>query len=226
MIGGLTDECICSGKCPCKWVSTCALGAACQDGMRCGHLASFLFSIVYDVCSCSVFVGGMEEDAGARQRRLIGAAHQPRYGGGLAPTLVLTGGGKEAGEAFGKMEGPCCFGGWSEVCCAFSFFVSMVDSPSKTGDLAMISKRDAETVSADAFSEMYTIRFDQHAQLTAAQKMTIVAGQLLADYSFFAGNADKCAPQAGRGCTVCRCCYVGCLGAVCPFYFCWPSCPT
>ena len=46
---------------------------------------------------------------------------------------------------------------------------------------------------AELFSnaDNYTIAFDPSVKLTAAQKTTVLASQLLADYMYFDGNTDR-----------------------------------
>ena len=42
--------------------------------------------------------------------------------------------------------GPCFFGGWSEVCCDFSFPISKFTSSSKQGDLGVIIKKKPSSI--------------------------------------------------------------------------------
>ena len=64
--------------------------------------------------------------------RLIASALQPIYAGGFTPTIHLTAG--HEATPFSKIEGPYCFGGWSEMCCDFEFPVSFFNSEKKTGE--------------------------------------------------------------------------------------------
>ena len=96
-------------------------------------------------------------------------------------------------EPWGKIEGPRIFGGWSEFCCDFLFTVSSYGSPSRTGDLASIVKIRPRTFAqgaVDLFTEAvnYSIEFNPEAKLTATQKISILTGQLLADYMYFDGK--------------------------------------
>lgn len=58
----------------------------------------------------------------------IGSGQVPvPCGGYCRPELDITRGGESA--PFAKMQGPCVFGGWSEMCCDFSFPISKIGSP-------------------------------------------------------------------------------------------------
>lgn len=125
--------------CPCKWLSTFVCFNCCQDGM---HL----------------YAGALENEQGEdlgrptnnpshmqRDEELkIGSAIQPNFGGICTPTIHLST--KSEPQEYGKIEGPCCFGGWSEMCCDFSFAISKFTSPSKQGDLGVIIKKKPASI--------------------------------------------------------------------------------
>eukprot|EP00981_Chlorochromonas_danica_P001722 scaffold369_cov177-Ochromonas_danica.AAC.55 len=202
---------------PCKLLSTFVCFGCCQDGV-------------------SIYSGALVDPPGKEAgrpydpdpSRLIGSAIQPNFGGCLTPTLHLRGGESvgETAEPYGKIEGPCCFGGWSEMCCNFNFQVSSFNGPAKAGDLGLITKRKPASL-AGAFVELasdadvYTIQFNDKADLTPSQKITILAGQVLADYMFFDGNTEKCSQDDNF--VYCYCCYFSCIGAICPIYICIPK---
>jgi len=172
----------CCAKCPCKWLSTFVCFDCCRDGVH-------------------VYAGSVEDEPDKEKGRpynlnpdrLIGSAIQPLYGGCCIPTLHLRGKGADTDEPYGKVEGPCFFGGWSEMCCEFRFFTSSFNSPTKTGDLAIITKKKPSSLAA-AFvelvsdSDVYGIEFKPDAKLTNEQKIGILSAQLLADYMFFDGE--------------------------------------
>jgi hypothetical protein len=90
---------------------------------------------------------------------------------------------------------------------------------SQSGDLALITKQrpaSAAAAFAEAFSEAdnYSIEFNPAAGLTPAQKATILAGQLLADYMYFDGNTEKCRVD-NDGITI-YCFYCSIIGCLCP----------
>ena len=96
-------------------------------------------------------------------------------------------------DPWAKIEGPRIFGGWSEFCCDFLFTVSSYGSPTRSGDLASIVKirpRSFAQGAVDLLTEAdnYSIEFDPNAKLTAIQKISILTGQLLADYMYFDGR--------------------------------------
>jgi CDP-glucose 4,6-dehydratase len=69
---------------------------------------------------------------------------------------------------------------------------------------------------AEAFSESdnYTIEFNNNHRLTGAQKATVLAGQLLADYMYFDGNTEKCKVD-DSGITI-YCFYCSIIGLLTP----------
>jgi len=90
---------------------------------------------------------------------------------------------------------------------------------SKDGDLALITKKkptNMATAFAEAFSESdnYTIEFNNNHRLTGAQKATVLAGQLLADYMYFDGNTEKCKVD-DSGITI-YCFYCSIIGLLTP----------
>lgn len=110
----------CCYKCPCKWLNTFVCFSCCQDGMR-------------------VYAGALENQPNIEigrptkqepLNRLMGAVTQPIFGGCCLPTLHLRDAGQsETDTPYGKIEGPCCFGGCSEFCFSFKFFVSKFAGP-------------------------------------------------------------------------------------------------
>ena len=103
----------CCFKCPCKWLDTFVCCNCCRDGVH-------------------VYAGNTPVDPSKEEGRptkseqpskLLGSAIQPIFGGCCTPTLHLRGEGQtDEVEPFGKVEGPCFFGGFLEFCCDFKFF--------------------------------------------------------------------------------------------------------
>eukprot|EP01038_Epipyxis_sp_PR26KG_P016529 gene16529-22562_t len=206
----------CCWKCPCKLLSSFVCFDFCKDGM---HLYA------------GPVVDEPEKEKGRPfqldQSKLIGSAVQPLYGGWTLPTIHLRADGQQDSDVpFGKVEGPCFFGGWSEMCCDFKFYTSYFNSPTHAGDLAFITKKKPQSL-AGAFTELmtnsdvYTIQFNEKASLTAGQKATILTAQILADYMFFDGNTEKCKDTDGA--VICYCCYFSCVGKLCPCYVAIPK---
>jgi len=198
----------CCYKCPCKCLSCCVCCACCADGMH-------------------VYSGALSEPGEGQEKgrpydspkdRQIGSAIQPICGGWCTPTLHLRNGSvPDDSEPFAKIEGPCCFGGWLELCYDFKFFTSRYQGDSKTGDIAMIIKRHPSSmgmVLTDLMSsaDNYTIEFNPNATLSPGEKATIMAGQLLADYMFFDGNTEKCTTDDDSiTCNFFYCSIIGCI---------------
>jgi len=197
----------CCYKCPFKCLQCCVCCATCADGVH-------------------VYAGELKDPDGYEQGRpyhsprdrQIGSAIQPVWGGFFTPTLHLRHGNvADDVEPFAKIEGPCCFGGWSEICCDFKFFTSKFRSESKTGDVAMIIKRHPKSMAMLASDLMsnadnYTIEFNPNVSLSPGEKATVLAGQLLADYMFFDGNTEKCKSQdKSISCYFFYCSVLGCI---------------
>ena len=154
---------------------------------------------------------GMYLHAGPPTNEAIGAAgilpstiafaNQPSLGGVCTPTINLynrTSAGADEASAFSplaKVEGPCIFGGCSELCCDSTFVISgmtaaSIESSIKTGDLATIVKDRPKGPIAcltEAFtdSDHFTVTFKEGVGLTPQQKAAFMASTILADYMFF-----------------------------------------
>ena len=173
----------CCLKCPCKWYSTFVCFDCCRDGMH-------------------IYAGSVQDEEGKEAGRpfnlddskLLGSVMQPTYGGWGTPTLHIRGkGAADTEEPFAKVEGPCFFGGWSEMCCEFRFFTSLFNSKTKEGDVAIITKKKPASLTGALVelmtdADVYGIRFNESAQLTGEQKIGVLTAQLLADYMFFDGK--------------------------------------
>jgi hypothetical protein len=183
-----------------------------DDGMRCCKTPCKLLCtfVCFDFCrdGMHIYAGPVEDEVDKERGRpynlnpdkLLGSVIQPTYGGCCIPTLHLRGkGAADTDEPYAKVEGPCFFGGWSEMCCDFRFFTSFMNSKTKEGDVAVIIKKKPVSLTG-AFVELFTdsdvygIHFNQSAQLTAEQKIHVMTAQLLADYMFFDGNLQSSRP--------------------------------
>ena len=70
---------------------------------------------------------------------------------------IRDGGADETADPFAKIDGPCFFGGWSELCCDFKFFTSYFKSPTGTGDVALIVKKKPQSMGGVA-QDFLTVR--------------------------------------------------------------------
>lgn len=208
------ERCCC--KCPCKWLSTFVCCKCCEDGMHiyAGPLPN---------------VDGIEIGRPVpHNMKLMGSVHQPQYAGCCTPTLHLRADGQQDNdEPFGKVEGPCFFGGWLEMCCDFEFFTSRYNSAKKSGDIATITKKKPASLAGAGIelftdADVYTIVFKEDVVLSPAQKTTVLTAQVLADYMYFDGNTEKCSTD-DDGNIYCYCCYCSIIGAICPCYIVIPT---
>lgn len=201
----------CCYKCPCKWLNTFVCFGCCQDGMK-------------------VYAGATPEPTDGSERgrpvdigldRLLGSVEQPNFAGCCTPTLNLRGEREDmTATPYAKLEGPCFFGGMSEFCCDFRFFLSKFDSPSKTGDIGAVVKQKPQSMAAALVEMMteadnYTIQFEPSAQMTFSQKVTVMSAQILADYMYFDGATEKMTTDA-EGNTTINCFYCSIIGLLVP----------
>jgi hypothetical protein len=204
---------------PCKCLQTWVCFPCCQDGV---HLYAGSIPEAHDDEK-----GRYDITSTTGADSLIGRVIQPNYGGWYIPSLHLHDGlNANTNEPFGKVEGPCCFGGWSEFCFDFKFFVSNSSSPQHTGDIGLITKKkpsDAGGFIAELCSDadLYSIQFNEDRGLNAEQKLTVLAAQLLLDYMLFDGNTKKCENRDEA--VYCYCFYCSLLGNVCPCYIAIPK---
>lgn len=162
---------------PCKWLSTFVCFNCCQDGM---HL----------------YAGAIEEEGRSLggndlgrpptdplsikqlQSRLVGSAIQPIYGGFFSPTIHLFTPKNSIEQPFGKIQGPCLFGGWSDVCFDFRFKVSRFSADATNNgkqqqptDLGVIVKKSPTSMTGFVAEEvlkasMFAIEFNAEAGLS------------------------------------------------------------
>jgi hypothetical protein len=206
----------CCCKMPCKWLSTFVCFSCCQDGV---HL--YAGPIPNDPKEA-----GRPYTEGAAAS-LIGSATQPIFGGCCIPFIELRDGPDDTAP-FGKVAGPCFFGGWSEMCFSFNFPVSFFNSDRSSGDIATIIKKRPVSATNMAVQlctdfDVFGIKFNEQnlGKVTAEQKLTVLATQMLLDYMLFDGNTEKCkdTPEA----VYCYCCYFSLLGAILPCYVAIPK---
>ena len=89
----------------------------------------------------------------------------------------------------------------------------------KSGDLGLITTQKPRNMAsgvAEFFTDAdnYSIEFDPNANLTAAQKATVLSSQLLFDYMLFDGSTEKITMDS-EGITF-NCCYCSIIGCICP----------
>ena len=134
---------------------------------------------------------------------------------------------------------------FSYFCCDIKFLASKMTSKSHTGDIALIRKAIPLDAARWGKNELisplnnYSVSFNLNESLNAAQKTTVLAGQILIDYMIFDGRAEKCVGNGNRSvscyfafcnifgfvcplcltipislyyCVCCLCCYPGCGG--------------
>jgi hypothetical protein len=176
----------CCCNMPCKWLSTFVCCGFCQDGM-------------------SAYAGALQDEPEKEvgrpfnpdPSRLIASVKQPCGGGGCHPVLNLGEGRSDALKSpFALMEGPYCFGGWSEFCFDFKFPVSYKTSPNKSGDVALVVKQKPSSLGMAATyflsdADVYSIQFNENTKLSAQQKISVLTSLFLVDYRIFDSDRVK-----------------------------------
>ncbi|KAH8049919.1 hypothetical protein JL722_11703 [Aureococcus anophagefferens] len=135
-------------------------------------------------------------------------------GGCFTPTLEVL---DASGALDAKATGPCCFGGWSEICCDSTFVLKRGDAPLATiTHLAPLNFCDDETCAAICTdSDKFQVKFD--ATASATDKANAVAAGLLVDYMFYeidhglCGVENNCTGGKNIHCTLFLCYVAGCL---------------
>jgi len=159
----------------------------------------------------------------------VGYATQPSCGGFFVPTVNLMHrdrpGGAEGFEPLAKVEGPCCWGGCSELCFSSEFLVSTMGRETENaklqlGDLAVITKqrpRDCGSFAKEMFtdSDIFTMAFKPGHNLSPQQKATMMASLILTDYMFFENDNGMCYCEGSKlHITLCN---TYCCGHTCPW---------
>jgi len=197
-------------RCPCKMLDTFVCCACCQDGV------TVVGGPMDDI------VNGKPGERGLPfsivPENVIGKAIQPILGGVCTPTLHLSERNDDT-NPYGKLQGPYCFGGWSEMCCDFNFPISYFKSPNKTGDIALVKKLKPSSFGlavteliSDA--DVYSLQFNLNTKLTVPQKLTSLAAQILIDYMLFDGSTEKCTQDDSA--IYCHMFYCSCFGCLWP----------
>ena len=160
-------ECmICSAPKPC--LGECALMDCCLDGVN-----------VYD--------GYVDGQAGHLSGNLISAIKMPPGGGGCTPTLVVSHlhnqGPVRRMDDNAYIEGPTCFGGWSECCVDSKFTYSTAKGGA--GDIATfkhLKPKDCGGALREACTDSDNFGVTFAAGATAEQKADALSAAILVDY--------------------------------------------
>lgn len=189
----------------------------------------------YACCTCclneSVVVAGATDEGEelhnignvgimGQAKNALGFSQVPILGGMLTPTIHLSDEPFPTENIWGKIEGPTCFGGCSELCCDFEFPVSKMSSESKTGDIARIVKRKPQGGVAGmkemmSQSDVFTIEFTDKS-MTPEQKAAVLGNQIMLDFMFFEGQQNEMCGRDEEGNCYCLLCNCYCFGALIP----------
>ena len=193
---------------PNKCLGCCVCSEMCMDGFY-------------------LHAGDIQGEAGSvamSSGRVMGVVTQPKWGGGLTPTLNVMERGDAAGSKWGtlaKIEGPTIFGGCTELCCESNWPVSRMTNDTfgtklMVGDFATITKKTPKgcgqaITEAMTDSDTYTIEFKEGMQLAPQQKALMLASLLQIDYMFFEKDNGMCSCEGSKiKITLCNCYCCGC----------------
>eukprot|EP00300_Choanocystis_sp_HF-7_P001280 c1102_g1_i1.p1 GENE.c1102_g1_i1~~c1102_g1_i1.p1 ORF type:complete len:343 (+),score=23.02 c1102_g1_i1:51-1079(+) len=161
---------------------------------------------------------------------VIGTIEMPKWGGVFTPTLEL----KDAsGKIEGRVEGPFCWGGCSELCCKFTYPVSSASAEKKAGDVAIITKEkpksatgalkemvgdsdifSMEVKNADLLPSSASMGNEGEKTITMPEKKIKLLASLLAiDFMLFEFDQNMCGvTEEGKPyCTLFLCYCCGCI---------------
>jgi hypothetical protein len=164
--------------------------------------------------------------------KIIGSAAEASCCGqssGCTPTVHIFNGersiqpGAES-KPFLAVEGPCIFGGCSELCCKSTFPVTKLTDgyagpwPKKVGDVATIQKQAPDSLGAackEAMTDSDKYIMEIHdAMLPIEQRVNLLATTMLMDFMFFEQDNGMCGCQDGK--LRITCCETYCYGCLCP----------
>ena len=192
-----------------------------RKGMKCccdGPRQCLFCPVLGESCAEEMIVheGGVQGEPGnINPATKLSLIRQPvPLGGCFTPTLEVL---DASGALDAKATGPCCFGGWSEICCDSTFVLKRGDAPLATiTHLAPRNFCDDETCAAICTdSDKFQVKFD--ATASATDKANAVAAGLLVDYMFFeidhglCGVENNCTGGKNIHCTLFLCYVAGCL---------------
>jgi len=161
--------------------------------------------------------------------KMIGETRQPITGGKFKPILQIMErddtNPEPSNVTFAATQGPCCFGGMTELCCSSKFGASKakhdmgVDEIKQLEfDYASITKvKPASFTEAlrEAFTDtdLYVVDFNDD-DVTPQQKANFLGSMVMVDYMFFSRDNDMCKYQYPNLIFTFFNCF--CYGCICP----------
>ena len=187
------DCVICCAPKPC--LGACAVLPWCRDGVN-------------------IFDGFVTGDPGHLKGDLISELKVPVGGGGCTPVIVVDPNDPK-GTPSGFIEGPMCFGGWSELCCESKFSYSTSKGANDIAKIQSLKPTECAEVCYELFSNAddYVVNFNTGA--TTEMKADAIAATLFIDIMFFEQDKGMCHFD-GSFCH-CTCFVCLCFGTICPF---------
>jgi hypothetical protein len=125
------------------------------------------------------------------------------------PTIVTT---DANGQEMSTMEGPCCFGGWSELFCSSNFPSVNKQANLKLGRVKKLRPETCMQLLCEVCTKSDRFMIDFEDNVHADQKAGMVVSTLLTDYLIFESDQGLC----GRDSQSCYCtlCQMYCCGCI------------
>lgn len=193
-----------------------------RKGLQCGCPQKIIgvCCICHDCCAdgLTVYEGNIQGDPGDLQNAPtpLTMLKQPYCGGGFWPKLMEFPGGDDSLEPQHYFQGPCIFGGCSELCIPATFRYNTKDEVEIATLVHMVPKTIGDVIKeictdSDKFEVLYM------PEATMADKVTVLASAFLLDYMFFEMDNGMisfkgCPPKAVEF----TCCFVFCCGILYP----------
>lgn len=168
-------------------------------------------------------------EGGRNKSAMLGSTIQPINGGKFRPVLQIMERDEDVAEpgnkVFAASQGPCCFGGCSELCCSSEFGITKATDEMTVDeihdsefDYATITKMKPEGLGQalrEAFtdSDLFEVSF-KYKESTPVQKANLMATMILKDYMFFERDNDMCYYENDACHIVFFNCF--CYGCICP----------
>ena len=185
-----------------------------RKGMKCncgGPKMCLPCCILSDACAEELIVheGRIDGQAGnISEATKLSLIRQPApWGGCFTPKLEVL---NQQGAVDTVMEGPTCFGGWSELCCDASFVLKRGNEPVAT--IKHLAPKDPMQACAAACTDSDNFEVTFTPTTGPMDKANAIAAGLLVDFMFFEIDQGLCHCENGTlYCTLCLCYCAGCL---------------
>jgi len=125
------------------------------------------------------------------------------------PTIITT---DASGQEMSTIEGPCCFGGWSEIFCSSNFPAVNKQTQEKLGRVKKLRPETCMQLICEVCTKSDRFQIDFEDNVHADQKAGLVVSTLLTDYLIFESDQGLCGSDDNQCfCTMCQMYCCGCI---------------